>query len=461
MKTLLPMLAALVLAAAAPAGSGPDADAYRVRIAVSPGAGSTVQRLVIPAAALAAAQTPDTSDLRVFDARGRAMPIARAPVAAPALRRDVLSAMPILGAADALQVRGVSLRVDADGRARVARVDGTIAQSAGRSAVLGALFDARAATGAARALVLDADVPEGQPVTFAVEASRDLSSWRVLGEKVVYRAPAAPSAGTTVPLSMAPVAGEYLKVTWRLASRPLSPVRVRRAALITRAGGPAAEVHADASPPPLTDAHAIAFALPFRTPVATLRIVPAGDDVIVPVRILGRDDAEQPWTPVGEGVAARPTAGGEAAAIALSGAFRTLRIEADARTPGFTAAPALRLGFARRELLFLAAGSAPFTLAVGRTGMPDVYLPAESLMTQAGGAPAAIARAAPASARVALAHPGDARAQGRRWLLWVMLLLATAVLAALAWVLFQRGSGSDADESPSSVPADSRHRSSR
>ena len=419
-----------LLVAAAPAGSEGEAGAYRVRIAVTPGGGSAVQRLAIPAAALVAARTADLSDLRVIDAKGRVMPMARAPVAAAALRRDTLPAMPILGAGDALTVRGVSLRLDEQGRARVAQVDGSVA--AGGSVVLGALFDTRGVAGAARALVLDVDVPPAQPVRFTVEASRDLAAWRMLGEKVVYRASAARGgADATVALGAAALKGDYLKVTWRLASRALSPVAVRGAVLVSRPDGAAAGEEVAATLPALTDAHAIDVAVPFATPIATIRVVPAGEDALVPVRILGRDDAEQPWTLLGEGVAARP-----AAFIALNSAtVRTLRIEADARSPGFTSAPAVRFGFVPAALLFLAAGTPPYTLAAGRTGVADAYLPAGSLLGQASGGPVAVATARGTPPRLMLAAPEGAGS--RRLVLWAALLLATALLAGLAWRLWR------------------------
>ena len=431
----------LGLTAAALVGAGADDDpaAYRVRIAVTPGAGSTVQRLTIPAAALIAAQTADLSDLRIFDARGRAMPIARLPAGAGSTRRDTLEAMPILGAADALTVERVSLRVDDQGRARVAQVDGKVAGAGGRSIVLGALFDARAIVGTARALALDVAVPAAQPVTFVVEASRDLSVWRPVGEKVVYRA-AAGSAGAdaTIPLSAA-IDRDYLKVTWRLGSRALAPVAVRQAVLLSRPSDPGAGVVADATLPALRDAHDLTFVIPFRTPIATIRIVPRGDDVVVPVRILGRDDAEQPWTLLGTGIATRPAGGAATAAIAIgSGAYRTLRIEADARTAGFTTPPSIRFGFAAGDLLFLAAGPAPFTLAAGRAGGGSGYLVPAILMAQGGGRPPAIATAAAAPARVTLAEVEEGRFGGARLVLWGVLLLATGLLAVLARLLWKR-----------------------
>lgn len=433
----------VLLIAAAPAGSDGDLDAYRLRIAVTPGSGSIVQRLPIPAAALIAARTPDLSDLRIFDSRGRAMPIARAPAGTAAIRRDTLTAMPILGSADELNVRTVSLRLDTQGRARVAQVEGEVARDAGRSIVLGALFDARAITGAARAIALDVAVPEAQPVTFRAEASRDLSTWRSLGEKIVYRAaPAGPDrTDATVALGSAPIAGDYLKVTWSTASRPLAPVAVRGATLVSRPTGPAAMTYADATPPPLRDPHSLLIAAPFATPIATIRIVPRGDDVLVPVRVLGREDAEQPWTLLGTGTAARAAP----ADIALGDhGFRTLRIEPDARTPGFTAPPAIRFGFAARDALFLAAGSGPYVLAAGKAGASDAYLPTDSLIAQAGGKPPAAAVANAADRRVILPAVADGSIDRRKAALWAVLLLATAMLGLFAWTLWHRNAAAAA-----------------
>ena len=164
------------IAAAGAAGPNDDPASYRVHIAVTPAAGATVQRLAIPAEVLAASQSGDLADLRLFDARRRAMPTARVAVAAAALHRDVLKALPILGAADALNVTGVSLRFDQRGQARVARIDGTVAARSTDTAVLGALLDARAIAGAGSSLALDATVPAAQPVTFTVEASSDLKN---------------------------------------------------------------------------------------------------------------------------------------------------------------------------------------------------------------------------------------------------------------------------------------------
>lgn len=419
---------ALLALAASPAGA--DAGAYRVRIPIRTGAGAAVQRLALPGAVLAAAQRPDLADVRVFDAAGRAMPIAR--VAADATpRRTVLRPMPILAPSDGLAVRGLSLTLDDDGGARVAQVSGTPVRGGG-ARLVGVLLDARRAGGGADALILDAVVPEGQPVTLAAEASRDLSAWRPLGQRTLYRTPGIAPAPLEVPLAGAALRGDYLRVTWSARGRLLSSVAVRSATLI---GLPAAAAPRSvaAGVPPLRDPHAIEVAVPFATPIRAIRATPTGGDLVVPIRILGRDTDEARWTLLGRGVATR---GG--ADIVLNGAaVRTLRIEADERTPGFTAPPSLRFGFAARDLLFLAAGRPPFTLAAGRAGAADVALPADSLMRAGDGA---VGRASTAdTAQVLQLSAPDGGTRALTLLLWAVLLAATALLACFAWLVWRRG----------------------
>lgn len=433
MKRLPIVLAALGLTGAAP--DAPDAaGSYRARFAVTAAPGGGVQRIALPAAALAEAQTRDLSDLRIFDARGRAMPIARAPETAPALRRDTVAAMPILGPADGLRVTGMSLQLDEQGRARVTQLDGSVRDAAGETVLLGALFDTRAIAGVARRLVLDADVPASQPITFTVEASRNLKDWRRIGEDVVYRGSDAGQATAVIALDGTDLRRDYLRVTWRSGSRLLAPVGVRSAELETRPTGRVGGVQIAARLSETGTARTIDFALPFATIPTAISIVPTGDELIVPVRILGRDTTELPWSQVGSGIA-RAT---DAVPIALSGqTFRTMRIAADDRTPGFTSPPAIRLIFAARSIAFLAAGQAPYTLAVGRPGAAGLYLPLESLTGQPA-KPLPDATVTAPTTIVELTPVDGTSADKRTWLLWAILIGATALLAGMAWLLWRR-----------------------
>lgn len=431
-------LSTLTLAALALTGAGDGRDepaAYRLRARVTAAAGASIQRLDLPAAVLAALQRADGRDVRLFDAHGARLAMARAePVAGPN-RAIPLPVLPIVGGAQSVAVTGMSLRLDDAGAAHLAQVDGAV-RDAGGTTVLGSLLDARRLDGAARALVVEVALPAAQPVTLAVEASDDLKTWRPVAEQVAYHATTTP-APETVALAGLPLARTWLRVSWRGATRLVAPVVVRRATLTVVASG-------SAMPPPTItmplarprDAHAIDLALPFATPLTGMTLVPAGD-AIVPVRIFGRDDAEQPWTPLGEGVAARVGGAARGGTIALDGATpQLLRIEADARTDGFVDAPMLTLRFAPAGIVF-AAGAPPMTLAAGRADAADRFLPLASIT---GGAPP-VAGGLPTARLEAIAPPALDLAPDRagfppgRLALWAVLLAATGLLGWMAWRL--------------------------
>lgn len=234
-------------------------------------------------------------------------------------------------------------------------------------------------------------------------------------------------------LGSAALGDGYLRIKRSASSRLLAPVIVRKAMLLTHPD-PAVGVSIAAVLPPLADAHAVEFALPFTSPVDTIRIVPTGNDVIVPVRVFGRENREQSWTLLGDGNAVHvDTDIGPDRAIALSGgAQRTVRIEADRQSAGFTSPPSIRLEFAPRAILFLAAGRPPFSRATGRATATGAYLPLDNVMTLAPGGSVPSATATTANSVLRLEPVSNAGASRRRMLLWIVLLSATALLAAVA-----------------------------
>ena len=431
MRRYLPGLALIALTAAAPPGSEREPSGFAVRLRVTPAPEGGVQRLDLPVAAIAALRTRDGVDVRVFDARGRAVPIARV---APAtqLRRDALSASPILGPSDTPVGARISMQFDASGRPRMAEVEGAGA-TRGEVVLLGALLDARTVGGTADRLELDVDVPAGQPVRFTVEATPDLENWRTLGQGTVYRTPGTASAGGAVALGGAALRRDYLRVTWRAASRLIAPVTVRSAVLVTSASGQQDAIAAKL--PALVDDHAVEFIAPI-TALAWLRVVPAATDGATSIRVLGRDDAEQPWSVLASGVA---TATG--GAMTLGGAApRRIRIEADRRGPGFSAAPGVELGFAPQALAFVGSGGAAFTLAAGRADTPDAFVPLQSLSPPAG-LPQAMVEPGVGTAPIVLEAPDGARETRLRLMLWAVLLAAVALLGGLVWSVWRRRDG--------------------
>lgn len=445
---MITRMIAIVLAwafmAPAYAASADDPGSYAVRAPVTPMPGSSLQRLDLPAAVLVAVRSRDLADVRVFNANGQAVPIARSRAIRARQRQYVsLPVLPILGAADALAVTGVSLKIDDRQRARVVGIEGT-PQAINGGKLLGILLDTRRIADPVAALSLDIAAPVGQPVTFTVESSADLKEWQPLADKVLYRT-SQQAADTSIGFPEQDLQGRYLRVTWQSASRLLSPVVVHSARAVTQRDqdlGQAPRVVLLA--PPMSDPHALEFTLPFFAPIAALEITAIGGDTLVPIRILGRNQPEEAWTPLASGSVSRITRDGRSLTnppFALGQAiYRTFRIEADARTAGFASAPRLAARLESAQILFLATGPAPFTLAAGRADTPSAFL-GEDDLRQANGSTTSspplvrMPDAADPVVSMLAVHEGPS---WRRMALWAVLLAGTALLAAMVWLLTRR-----------------------
>lgn len=469
----------LVLAAAAlslctgVAQAAADANspaAYAIRIPVTLAADAPLQRVVLPAEVLVRLQSPGYADVRLFNGAGQPVPMALAGVAAASAPEEsvVLPAYPILGGHGTpgqAGLEGLSLRIEERQGQRVVQIDTaattTTAGPATPQAVRGALLDARNVQLPVARMALDVDLPAGQPVTFRVQASKDLKHWQPLAETVLYRADAAaaPTApgrlgNEQVDLQRADLKGHYLRVTWGDAA-----VTLRGATLATSSKtGPRERVSASMATPALANPRELVFALPFATPVAALAITPPGSNVLIPVRVLGRNHREQPWSPLASAVVYKMATGGKEQAsgpVELGGAsVREIKIEADPKTPGFAAAPALALQFEPAQLVFLASGQGPFTLAAGlpgATAAASAFLPLASLVpgyqpAQENQLPVALADVARAD--ITGGQPADgaqvpaAAASGgistRSAVLWGVLLAGVAALGLMAWLLLRQ-----------------------
>jgi hypothetical protein len=484
-----------LLALAAAAGDGSSADnpsSYAVRIPLTLAAGAPLQRLPLPAEALVRMQAQGYGDVRIFNAQGQAVPMALASADVPgrsAQQQVLLPAYPILGASTALAsagLDGLSLRIEERQGQRVVQINtapgsgSTAGDPAGNSTskppaaqrVLGALLDARAVTAPAASMALDVDLPAGQPVTFSVQSSKDLKTWRPLASTVLYRAaepggsasPAGELGNKTLDLALADLADQYLRVTWGNAD-----VTLRGATLATSRAGMRQRVSIPMARLALANPHELVFTLPFATPLAALKITPQASNVLVPVRVLGRNDREQPWAVLASAVVYRlaPAADGQPGdqvngPVELrSGPMREIRIEADKKTAGFAAAPDIALQFEPAQIIFLASGQEPFTLAVGLAAglkLSSPYLPLASLIpgyqpmqeNTLAAAQADVARmdgALAAPGPLLAAQPANDGLPTRSLLLWGILLAGTLALAVMAWALHKQ-----TGRSPGQVP---------
>jgi hypothetical protein len=416
-------------------------------------AGASLARLPLSAEVLTRVQTVDLRDLRVFNAAGQPVPVAldRSSPEGEAPAPITLPALPILTESRAAaESGGVSLRIeDGPGGNRVVRLDSAPADApSGASAVLaGALIDTGEQKIALQAMELDARWPEARPFTFHLHASGDLRNWRPLGEVTAYRG----ADGTvTVPARLTlngdTLPSRYLRITWD-ATAPPGAVQLNAAHLLPM---PARTAPARIAVP-LTlpegaarDPRVLEWRLPFATPLAALDIRAEGSATLVPVRIFARQQREQPWTPLARHVVFSLTRDGQvqrSPALELNqAAWREWRVEADGSSPGFTTPPQVTAWLAPLQLVFVANGAPPFTLAAGRADAPRADLPLGSLIpdyrpgeqnrlpTASLGTVSAVPAAIPAAVTEA---PRDLQ----RWILWAILAVGVLALGGMAWRL--------------------------
>lgn len=460
------------------AATANDPKAYALTWPVVLDASAPQQRLLLPAEALLQLQTPGYSDLRLFNAQGQALAMALTPVAQarPGEQPPVrLVALPIMGASHApgsastaaALAEGVSLRIEEHLGKRVVQINtaeptGSAAQAA--QVVLGALLDARAMHAPVVAITLDVDLPKSQPITFKLQASKDLKTWHPLASTVLYRPDELDSTATELgsskfELPLSDLKDHYLRVTWADNRGQLAAVILRSASITSASptqSRPRVKAHLALPADALVSPHELRFSLPFATPLAALQIKPQGVNVLLPVRVLGRKASGQPWTPLANSVAYSLAMDGSTAAdgttqnsgpfeLAAS-TFREIKIEADQKTPGFAAPPDITLLFEPAQIVFLTSGQPPFTLAVGLSQAASTYLPIQTLIPayqsgQENALPLArIETAVMTRINPSVSAQSASDAMPRRNLvLWAVLLLGTLALALMAWVLIKPG----------------------
>ena len=449
------------LAVPALAWSAPDANnpkSYAIRLPVVPVADAALQRLILPAQALVSLQTPNYSDLRIFNAQGQSLPMALTSGAAQVqteARKVTLVAYPIVGSLATAGLDGLSLRIEEQQGKRVVQINTgnnmSTGSATGQQKVLGTLLDARALDMPVASITLDVDLPANQPINFMVYSSKDLKNWAPLADAVLYQGDSAnglPSRqlgdSTLVLPAVVDLAGNYLRVTWANTAGLMGAVTMRGATLNAPQNIQRQRVSASMALPALSNPHSLSFTLPFATPLAALKITPKGNNVLIPVRVLGRNDRSQPWTLLTASVIYKLASAGKEklnGPLELPGnSYREIQIEADKVSPGFETAPEITMLFEPAQIVFLASGSPPFTLAVGLSQATAAYMPIASLMpgyrtAQEDALPLALLDTV---APLVVTQISSDALPTRSLILWGVLLLGVLALSGMAWVLLKK-----------------------
>lgn len=420
---------AAMLAACSPAGKDASAPAgdWALRLTVTPAPGAGPQRLSLPASAIIASKRADLGDVRLVDAKGRFVPMARQDHAADpvALTAHALKVSPVLGGAGSQGSGRISVSLDEKGSARAITLDPAGQPATGATRVVAALAFPLKLAEPARAIDLEAALPAQVPVDLKVEASTDLARWDVVAERTLFDPGDAVQPSLRIALAGSDLTGRYLRLSWGDAPG----VEVRGATLLTGTVP---------IPPPLTvkttgaslaNPRELVFTLPTAAPLAGIRVRPAGTDGVLPLQLFGRANREAQWQLVGADVV-RP--GGNEIIAAGGTILREFRLLADQRTSGFSAPPELELQFEPAALVVAFNGTPPYTLLAGKGDAAPALLERTSVAPDDGPAVSALPEAridgaGEVSLNVAPAGQ-EGPLSGKSAALWAVLLAGTALL---------------------------------
>lgn len=405
----------------------PKPQGFAVSLPVEPAPGPQVQRLDLPPAALLALKRADMGDIRLYDARNRPLSLALLDTQAVREERTRLTAIPFTQETAATAGMPVSIHVGR-GQADVTVGAGGERGEALESAVL---VDTRQIADRAVGITLDGQLPVRQPVNFSVTASGDLRTWEPLAEQVLFRpgdGPALLGAGRiSLPASM--LHGRYLRVAWQGARQLV----LDGVTLHTLRTPPPVPVTVRATGLTLANAHQAVFAPPSAARLAAIRVTMTGSDGVVPLRLLGRTTAEAPWRPLGVASLRQDPKGVLLEVGDLS--LRQFKLEADARSAGFSQAPGLELQFAPVSILAAFNGSAPYRLAVGNPEVQPSFFAASNLAGRGGPFPEAKVTGGDGHPAIDIGKPEGFAP--RTAALWAALLAGAAVLGFAAYKLLR------------------------
>jgi len=286
-----------------------------------------------------------------------------------------------------------------------------------------------------------------------VASSTDLKTWRPLlvkGPLFKFEGTDAPVNTTLELQSPVELEGHYLRLTWE--GQGAVKVASMRGVV---SGGTQEEARVKVLLPSgvLDAGKAQTWPLEFATPIAALHLESVQDNTLIPLRIVGRSDASQPWRTLGHTVVYRLNTAGQIRTngpVLLRGAStRWIRVEATNGLPLPAGGLQATVEFAPVQLAFLATGQAPFTLAVGRADTPAMGVDVSLLASVA---PARLQELPVASVQVVRADAPDAPnvwvtqflpkgMNMRTALLWGVLLLGVVVLGLVAASLLRQLGG--------------------
>ena len=401
-------------------------------------------RLELPLVVQLSARQSDLRDVRVFDAAGQPQAYALLRESAQRVENRALNPVktfPLRGQNDASSPTS-SVRVQSAGNGTLIEVTPVAADQVLR----GWLLDASTIKAPLQQLQLDWSGEQEGFQRFSIEASDDLQRWRSWGEGQVARLSFAGERVEQNEVALPGQSARYLRLLWPAGQVP--PVAL---------SAQLASATASTLPAPLAWSEPLAgstdgngeytWQLPGALALEQVRIELTQANSLAPVTLLGRNENSQGWQTLSHGLLYRLTQNNREVVqdrLSLPGqTVRQLKLQVDARGGGLgREAPRLSVAVRASQLVFLARGEGPYSLALGSTTAIAANLPLNTLIPDYAPQRLAALGQARVDPNVALPVMGAATpAAGvdyKRIGLWAVLLLGVLALAAMAFSLLRQ-----------------------
>lgn len=406
-------------------------------------------RLELPLAVQLNARQTDLSDVRVFNAAGEAQAYALARETAQTSENRTLTDVkwfPLYNSADSTE-RAPSVRVQSSANGTLVEVQPSSQLEAGEEVLRGWLLDASGIKAPLQQLVLDWTSERDGFQRFSIEASDDLQHWQSWGDGQVARLTFADERVEQHEVGLPGQSARYLRLLW---STPQSTPTLTSAQLesASRRSLPLPLVWSTPLAGSSVKAGEYTWQLPMGLNLERLQVELNQPNSLAPVTLSARRDSSLPWQPLSSGLLYRLTQNGQDVVqneLQLPGqTVQQLKLTVDERGGGLGAeAPTVKFAVRSTQLVFLARGAGPYTLALGSATVKAANLPLATLIPDYSAAKwSALGKAAVEGGVVPATSPVTSTAQvetnWKKFGLWAVLLLSVLFLAAMAFSLLRK-----------------------
>lgn len=425
--------------------------AARAEVQVPPG--TSIVRAALPAASIAAMRSANGGDLRVFNSSGLSLPHALIDASSEvAARAEVpgqrVLALPIYSSDTATSSSTPTLRIEEGPTRRVIEYSSGKATTNTKLEPRGLLFDTRKVTGEVSGLELEGKLPGAMIATIlkvSLDASTDLKTWRTLATDapIFDFGTDGPRQFTVTLPSPQKLTNHYLRLTSSASNAAAVTAITALKALVVEPVKASASTVIPLGDPTMASDAAAEWSRPAGFAIRALHVQTLTSNALMPVRILARSRPGDPWLTIGSTVVYRLAAADGSVSVnpslpVFTGPATAFRVEP---LPGYrlTGVPlTLGLEYPPLQVLFVATGDRPFTIASGQAGLASAALPPSTLIPNyVSGAEFSTPLLTATSLRVDAGTTASgasplANLANRSTILWVVLALAVLILAGLA-----------------------------